>query len=339
MLSPINLNPWIERDPFHKEDEFQTSNLIEPNVQFFSNDHNQNSPFSTSTQRPPFSSTPPGISNHVDFSSTSTSGISNNIDFVSTTTNKPRPTVSVSNNLDFQFSSTTRPKRKRTTAGSTRRPTLIIDNKVDFSNKTSKTTKRPLNNPFNKLGRDSNTTKRSTDDKIQFFNVTTIDTRPKRFRNEDNATQYLDNKAVTVKFENGTEKIQSRVNYNFYGDYIPITTRPYNFYPPYPPLTTTRRPVSYQNNRPNFYNRLESSTRTSAISDKLSGPFSFDSLSRPISAQYNYENMAVPLYVSPQSNYYKRPLNSYVTPTTHRPDLSTFFIVRRQKNLLYLTIT
>lgn len=165
--------------------------------------------------------------------------------------------------------------------------------------------------------------------------------RPKQFRNEDNATKYLDNKAI-AKLENGTEELESRVGHNYYSytaindDYRPIATRPNDYYPPYPPLPTTRRPIAFENNRPNFYNRYESSTRSSPISNKLSGPFSYDSPVRPMTPQVNYDNMAIPLYVSPnrpkpqtssiyQQNLYRRPQNPY--PTTRKPELSTFLIV------------
>lgn len=344
ILTPINLNPWTERDPFHKEADFSISNLIEPSVGLFLTDND--SPFS-STQiplifRPTHSSQSSVLTGNVDF---------NEIATKTSTTKKPKTSTSFSNNIDFFFetlTSTTKPKRKRTTTSASRRPITIVDNKIDFST-TSKTTKRPFENPFSKLGRNSNTTKRSTDgilrkristkiDKLEHrsdtvLELTDIDMRPKQFRNEDNATKYLDNKAV---LKNNTEELESRVAHNFYS----YANRPNDFYPPYQPpyqsITATKRPNSFENNRPNIYNRLESSTRMSPISNKLSGPFSYDTPLRPMTPQVNYDNMAIPLYVSPnrqkpqlnsnyQQNFYRRPQYSY--PTSKKPELSTFLIV------------
>lgn len=171
------------------------------------------------------------------------------------------------------------------------------------------------------------------------------ETRPKQFRNEDNATKYEDNKAITVKFDNDTiaTEIESRINHNFYSgthndfdnDYRPMNNmfpqqRPNDYYPPYPPLTTTRPSYyQYEKNRPNTYNQPDSSP----ISNKLSSPFSYDT---PLtSSQNNYNNnMAIPLYVAP--NRRKQPTNTnyaaqrpqYNFPTTKKMDLTTFLIVQ-----------
>lgn len=333
-LSPINLTPWLERDPFHKEADFSSSNLIEPEVGLFlSND----SPFS-STFRPPTA-----ISNNIDFGEISTKPTN----FFTPTTKKTKPsTLVINNNLDFTVqtpsSTTTRPRRKRTT---TKRQPTIIDNKVDFSSPSISSTNRPFETIFNNFLKNSNTTKRSTSndsrvktDKVEHRSDTNLAltlTRQKQFRNEDNATKYEDNKAITVKFDNDT--IQSRINHNFYSgaavvhnndfdnyDYRPMTN---DYYPVYPPISIqTKRPTVYENNRPNFYDRLETTTRASPISNKLSGPFSYDTFTQKPN-KINYDNMAIPLYISPNRQGANRPpFNNY--PTTRKMDLTTFLIVQ-----------
>lgn len=304
-LSPINLTPWLERDPFHKEADFSSSNHIDPVVGLFLPDNNN--PFSSTTFRPSFS----GISNHLDFNEIITKA----------TTKRTKPSTSFNNNLDFTAetlsSTTTRPRRKRTTT--TKRPApTIIDNKIDFS-----TTKRPFESPFSKSFKKSNTTKRSTDNNNSHQKVdklehrTDIDTRLKTFRNEDNATKYEDNKAITVKFDNDT--IESRVNHNFYGGVQN------DYYPLYQPYMTTKRPTAYENNQPNFF-RPETATRPTPISNKLSGPFSYDTVAQKKPPKTNYDNMAVPLYVSPNRHDIYRPQYNY--QTTRKMDLTTFLIIQ-----------
>lgn len=195
------------------------------------------------------------------------------------------------------------------------------------------------------MGKKSNTTKRSTDKrpglKIEHRSDTILaltETRSKQFRNEDNATKYEDNKAVTAKFDNDTiaTEIESRINHNFYSgthndfdnDYRPMNNmfpqRPNDYF--YPPLTSSIRPAAYENNRPNY--RPDASQRPSPISNKLSGPFSYDPIGQNpsmTSSQNSYDNMAIPLYVSPNR---RKPQTQYNFQTTKKADLTTFLIVQ-----------
>lgn len=473
ILAPMNLQPWIERDPFNKEGDFDSDNLIEPHVDLFLTDKQNSVTHSTTTSNPfntfgqfndvtfnlgnSQSSRPTLQFNDVNFTigkpvtnrplnevtftvgkpqSSSTARpstprpniqfndvtftvgkpsnpnaqiISNNIDFPQIViTSKPattkKPQMTISNKIDFSTTTvaTKTTKRKRKTTVTTKKPnSSIIDNKVDFS--TIKTTKRPSNSPFSKTGKTNSTiVRRSTDKRKKQPDVKvqhrsdTIDltddllelniTRQKTFRNEDNATKYLDNKAITTIQQQSdndnktdtTEKLESRINHNFYSgtgaikqyenyysydndNYRPNfnvqnSQRPNNnYYPLYPPLdepivtlTTTKRPVAYMNNRPNYdkpYTRPRPNEKPviSPISNKLSTPFSYDtsyngptngpSFSSSITPGSNYDSMALPLYVSPNRYSNKRPAAQYYSnqptyaTTTKRADFSTFLIV------------
>lgn len=421
IMAPINLSPWIERDPFNKEADFDLNNLIEPQVALFLTDNSNSVTHSTTTLSPSHNL---GHFNDVTFtvgkphptSRPNAQIVSNNIDFSQVAiTPKPsaakpvtttkKPTMTISNKVDFStFTSTTKRKRKTTIA--TKRPnSTIVDNKIDFSTMTKPvTTKRPSNSPFSKTNANSTIVRRSTDKKKKkpdesvehrsdLIDLTDTDlpepnnteTRQKTFRNEDNATKYLDNKAVliesgnkTTEALNMTEEIESRVNYNYYSGstgnkkqydnyynynnnndnnaYRPSLNmyslqRPNNnYYPLYPPLnqpgqTTSKRPVSYQNNRPNYdmtNNRPRPDENVvSPISNKLSTPFSYDTnyygpTNGPTfnvnTPNMNYENMAIPLYVSPNRYNNKRPTiqyfsNRHTYATTKKADFSTFLIV------------
>lgn len=404
ILSPINIVPWLERDPFHKENDFVATNVIGPQLELLMTDKIKESETSNPIQNDfPQSSS---ILTLADFTSSHSlrPNISHNIDFGNevllitarppTTTRKTKTTVN--NKIDFTTSPPTpvtlTTKRKRKTTTRTKLPSSTIDNRIDFTLTTTKTTKRPFDSPFSKLGRDSNktTAKRSTDnfrnrnkfyDKLEHrgdsIDLTadltpnmTIDISHRQFRNEDNATKYLDNKAITLQSDsNRTENIESRVNHNFYGSNEMIkqydnyyyygdnkpdnynVQRPNNYYPLYPPLTqppTSKRPTSFENNRPNFngiYTKPihpDPKPVVSPISNKLSTPFSYDTYNSPqkgpsfssISPQINYDNMAIPLFVSPNrgGNNANRPFiqnfhNRQSYTTTRKMDLSTFLIV------------
>lgn len=414
ILTPINLTPWLERDPFHKEGDFDTTNLLDPSKEQLQNDlllsDKQNS-FSPST---PTNNLP---TNHLTFSNTARpTAVSNNLDFSdilitarpTTTTPKTtkRPTIItiIDNKIEFlpsttKTSTTTRPKKtKRTTkTTTTKRPnTTFIDNKIDFILMTVTkitTTKRPtfVDSPFSKTTDSKNKTivKRSTrrnrpndkaehrselidltDTKTLHDNLT--DARKKQFRNEDNATKYLDNKAIiktsTRSDKNETlthDEIESRIDHKFYGnnkpkyefDYGGAPQRPNNNfylnYPPHsPPFTlqqqlypTTKRPILFENNRPNYDSRPgpsqpPSSAISSPISNKLTSPFSYDTYNGnkdSVAPQISYDNMAIPLYNSPNrggnknNNNNNRPIfQNYYRPTyatTRKHDLSTFLII------------
>ncbi|CAG9808741.1 unnamed protein product [Chironomus riparius] len=362
------------------------SSTLRPNIQF--NDV-------TSTVGKPSSLNPNAqiISNNVDFSQ---------IVITSKPSTSKKPALTISNNVDFSTTTvaTKTTKRKRKTTVTTKKPnSSIIDNKVDFS--TIKTTKRPSNNPFSKTDKINSTiVRRSTDNKkktqpdmkiqhksdtidltddLPELNIEHTEIRQKTFRNEDNATKYLDNKAITTTVQsdndnktNTTETLESRINHNFYSDHGAIKQYDYsydndyrpnnnvynsqrpnnNFYPLYPPLDepivtlTTKRPVAYMNNRPNYdgpYNRPRPDVKpdVSPLSNKFSTPFSYDtSINGPTngpsfssSINPSYDNMAIPSNVSPNRYNNKRPSAQYYSnrptyaTTTKRADFSTFLIV------------
>lgn len=310
----MSLTPWVERDPFHKEADFVSLNLIQPPVKD-------------------------------TFTGTSTGQLDFDTEAPLLVTARPKhsTTTSVDNKLDIPTTTTTnRPKKKRTT---TRRPTAIVDNKIDFSHKESPT-KRPTDSPFSKLRKDSkNVQKRSTTAKKLKRPTRAVDDGTDdltgRFLNQDNATKYMNNKAISPRFE--TQGAESRLgfetNYDNDFDHGDTPYRPtyeYSFRPDSYPPQTTKRPVSYQNNRPNYQNtnfvNIPGSSRPTdtPISVKYSTPFSYDTYrpSGSMSPQINYDNMAIPLYISPnrptysQSNY-KRPTYA----TTRKMGLSTFLVV------------
>lgn len=428
ILEPMNLNPWIERDPFNKEANFETNNFIEPQITIFLTDdqETQESQFqatkSTTTLNPllNFDQVPDvtfTVGKPQPTARPNKPSISSNLDFTATTskpklTTTKKPTVTISDKIDFSTKATSTTKKKRkTTVTTTKRPNaLLIDNKIDFKATTAKTTTKrtPSNSPFSKTANNTATIlvrkstqkkkkKKEPTDKLQHRSddidttdeipvPTKSDLRKKSFRNEDNATKYLDNIAQTMTIQNdiktnSTEKIESRINHNFYSgtgnikqndnyynynynnqkyydEYRPNydkygSQRPSNnHYPLYPPLTqpeqtTVKRPVAYTNNRPT-YNSASTKPRPeqkpqpiSPISNKLSTPFSYDTSFNgptigpnysPITPSMNYDNMAIPLYVSPNRFNNKRPAAGYYSnrqtyATTKKADISTFLIV------------
>lgn len=378
----MSLTPWIERDPFHKEADFPALNLIQPE-----NDNEIFMAAETETAKP--------ITGHLDFE-TEAPVLVTARPKLSTISHKM--TTIIDNKLDISTSTTKRHKKKRTTSTTTtRRPTAIIDNKLDFSPKkstklTSKVTTKPTtklttklsDSPFSKMKRDTTNLQnrwttatkhkrsvRSVDDMTSTTTDTNLtddptdielDTSTKRqFLNQDNATKYFNNRAISPRFDDDIEttEVESkaddpegryeafrpdndfdygdppyRLNYNY-------SPRPSPVYPLYPPLSQsiTKRPVGFQNNRPNYQNtnfvNLQDSSRptNSPIShSKYSTPFSYDTYHTPgsissMSPQINYENMAIPLYISPNRPSYQSNFNRPTYATTKKIDLTTFFIV------------
>lgn len=363
-LAPMSLSPWVERDPFHKEGDFPNLNLIQQGNDIFTN---------IDFEPPQVTSGKP--TGNLDFETFTTKR-------PTVITSRPKPTTvnKLDNKLDIPTSTTSKPKKKRTTATTRRPATTIIDNKLDFL--TSSTTKRP-DSPFSKLGKDSPKVvtppkvKRSTTNKRQRkpkdvqpetddLSDTNLTLEPtndeltstRLFSND--ATEQTDNYNDDDVESKTADDAESRLDYEFpsnkyydndydYGDRQNRPTydysRPNSYYPTYPPLTqsTSKRPVSYQNNRPNYqnsnYENVYQPSRPTGtpISIKYSTPFSYDTYNHgsgsisSLSPQMSYDNMAIPLYISPnrvsnrpsyQTNY-KRPTFG----TTRKMDLSTFMII------------
>lgn len=358
----MSLTAWVERDPFHKEADFPSLNAIPTNNHIFM------------SVRPVTPAQP---------STTSSTPLNGNLEFdveipvvvtarpqSSTTSNRK---TTVDNKLDFI--TTTKPRKKRTTT-TTRRPvTAIVDNKLDFTEKT--TTKRP-GSPFSKLGKENKNSinaKRQTkkDDKKRkdlaeersddttdldlTLDLTDRSTWKRLFVNEDNATKYIFNRPITARLEDGVEtkpeQLETRSNFdkNYdneydYGDKpyrqnYNFKPRPSTYYPPYPPLNqpTNKRPVAFQNNRPNYedsdfiYMREPQRPAKTPISNVHSTPFSYDTYDVNQNSNKEHEvnyGTATPLFNRPnrvsnrpiyQTGY--RPTYS----TTRRMDLSTFLFV------------
>lgn len=381
VLTPIELSAWLERDPFHKENDFAASNFVQPNDDVLVM-------IGSGT-----------FENHV-----TSRPVANNFDFDTLVTTTKRPTITkrpstsskrttsnknkttVDNKLDFS-TTTSRPKRKRSTV---KTPNPTVDNKLDFT--VELTTKRP-DSPFSKLGKanlnetltngNDLTTKRSNDkrqkkpkdtaerridndyEEIKDTSSEITDNSTIRlFKNEDNATKYYLNKPVTIRArlddtESKSNDPESRLSSGHLGNikqyydnnfdyhrqkqnYYTYPQRPGSYYPIYPPLTqlTSKRPLSYQNNRPSYQapnnvDRLNDDRQTnSPISNKYSTPFSYDTSSSnsggslsSVSPQINYDNMAIPLYISPNRVSNKPIYNRPTYATTRKLDLSTFLIV------------
>lgn len=391
--SPMRLQAWAERDPFHKQND-QESNSIQSNVD----------DFIVPVVRPTTTKKPnKPIVDRVDF-----------IPAKPLTTLKPTITTLkskplVDNKLDFTTSKRPQKKKPLTTARpkTTTITSSIISNKLDLDIDVTQTSKRPFISPFNKLNnnltrnltittkrpskkkkknRPKTTNQRSDDfrdddietetetDDIGTIRVT--DQRPQIFYNQDNATKYMNNNPISSDRLQLRSRDESRHNYdalplqqqNQYNDYdydrypkpnyYTYPQRP-NTYSPILNPTTTRRPVMFQNNKPNYYNfgpdarpaPSDNPTDSPLSLNKVSTPFSYDNYQSGSSVvpQINYENMAIPLYVSAnrinakpvvirpphqqqpsyqqqyttKKNYYQRPTYA----TTRRADLQTFLIV------------
>lgn len=331
ILAPMSLSAWVERDPFHKEAVFLNANLIPTNDDFGQENFGT---FSSTTQRPQ-------------------TAVTGNIDFETEPpvliTARPTRRTTVDNKLDFSTSTTKRRKKRTTTT--VRQP--VVDNKLDFD----LTAKRLVRGPDSSLAKTNHnsTVKRSTSNKRKKpkrkttaerrsddssdFDFTRADKfEPRRlFLNADNATKYLNSRPIRPRLDEiesrGTYDNDDDENQNTFRPSYEYSPRPSTYYPPYPPLNqpyTSKRPNAYGENRPNF---ADIQSTNSPISNKHSTPFSYDTYQgssgsiNSISPQSYFENMANPLYVSPNriSNrpIYKRPTYS----TTRKMDLSTFLIV------------
>lgn len=319
------LTPWTERDPFHKEADF-------PGLDFVQSEND----------------------NLLDSNVAPAKPVSDQLDFESETpvlvTARPKPsttkstTTIIDDKLDINLTSTTnRPKKKRTTA-TTRRPTAIIDNKLDFSQKS--TTKRH-DSPFSKLKTEDSKSDAKTTARKRKRRTRATNTDKELFVNQDSATKYMNNRPIAPRLadELKFEKPESRVSYVAFErkydndfDFGDQPYRPSYDYGPRPSSSlhylTTKRPQSFQNNRPNyqdtnFVNVQDSRPTNTPISSEYSTPFSYDTIRSPssMSPQINYENMAIPLYISPNRPSYPSNYNRPTYATTRKNDLTTFFIV------------
>lgn len=319
------LTPWAERDPFHKEADF-------PGLDFVQSESDNLLDSNVAPAKP--------VSGQLDFESETPVLVTAR---PKPSTTKPTTTI-IDDKLDINLTSTKRPKKKRTTA-TTRRPTAIIDNKLDFSQKS--TTKRP-DSPFSKLKTEDSKSARKTTVRKRKRRTRATDADKGLFVNQDNATKYMNNRPIAPRLadELKSEKPESRVSYDaFEGKYdndFDFGDQPYRpsyDYGPRPSSslhysTTTKRPQSFQNNRPNYQNTnfvsvQDSRPTNTPISSKYSTPFSYDTIRSPssMSPQINYENMAIPLYISPNRPSYQSNYNRPTYATTRKNDLTTFFIV------------
>lgn len=353
MFAPMDLKPWIERDPFHKEGDFANLNFVEPEQPIFVTVRPINNEASPVSSQSPIQILNPAFETPVLI------------------TARPQLTTP-DNKIDFP-ATTTKPKKKRPTTTTRRPSSTVIDNKIDFEFETSTT--RP-GSPFSKLGKGAQTSKATTIKEKRSTKVkrstnvkrsTKTRKRPKDsieprsdddltddsmtktlFANGDNATRYLNNRPIKARLDDELESKETRYSYNNdfeFGDTPYRPTYDYNsrpYYPTYPPLNqpqlTSKRPVSYQNNRPSYQGNHYADTQqqptrqtNSPISTKYSTPFSFDTYQNMPSAnspQMTYDNMVIPLYVSP-NRYSNRP--TFNRPTTRKMDLSTFLFVEYEK--------
>lgn len=361
-LAPINLNPWLERDPFHKESDLPAINNL-----IFSNNNNNNN----INNRPNEILT----SGNVD------------LDVVRVTPRpSPSPSTIVDNKVDFTATttkpttSTTKKKKKIKTTTTTRKPSVtIIDNKIDFKHRS--TAKSTINNTATTVRenvavkkdnisashRDNNGPERRSDEDTEIESVKS----KTFFVNEDNATKYHNNRPVAPRLDTQHDNddyaspeariqiiLPQQTNNKRFGPDYDIDNRPlydYNFNRPnsyspiYTPImtqsTSTRRPILFQNNKPSYDDFNNNNSRyptkrptSSPISSQVSStPFSYDLNPEAFSSSVGYEHMSVPLYVTsnrltPRPTYqelYTRPSNYY---TTRRSDgLSTFMYIGTTK--------
>lgn len=275
ILAPINLLAWTERDPFHKE--------VDLNNDIFMTVGTANFDKPSATSKRPFDLEHKTHKNSLLIT--------------------PRPTkTTVDNKLDLDTSTITKPTRKRTTTA-TRKPTGIIDNKLDFAEEA--VTKRP-NSPFSKLGKSpqkvelstlkSSTKKRQKDLDLTIDladNSTTID----HYSRPDKPQEYDSGKLAKrygASYDNdfGYDDRPYQPNYDY-------EKRPGPHYPSYPPLFQSmivQRPTDYKDKRPNYDNTNNNHMRpvNTPISSIYSTPFSYDmynvgsgSLNSP---QISYDN-------------------------------------------------
>lgn len=349
-LAPMNLNPWLERDPFHKESDLPAiNNLIFENNQ----DNINNKPNEILT------------SGNV------------NLDIVRVTPRpSPSPTTIVDNKVDFTATTTkptltTKKTKKNKTTSTTRKPSAtIIDNKIDFKHRSTEksTINKVRENVVSKDNisaphRDNGPERRSDEDvEIESVNSKTF------FVNEDNATKYHNNRPVAPRLDSQTDdnyaspeaRIQiilpQQTNNKRFGPDYDIDNRPlydYNFNRPnsyspiYTPIatqtTSTRRPILFQNNKPTYNDNnsrfpIKRPTSSPISSQVSSTPFSYDLNPETFSSSVGYEHMSVPIYVTsnrltPKPTYqdlYTRPSPNYYT-TRRNDGLSTFMYIGTTK--------
>lgn len=262
ILAPMNLSPWTERDPFNKDVDLIDLNLVQANNDNFLTVGPQNfDKFPLTSKRP------------VD--------LGNELQVLITARPTPLRTT-IDNKLDFQFS----------TISTTRKPTVIIDNKLDFDKRH--------NSPFSKLEQDSkNAREVVSNDLTDKINTRTKDltdrladslnvTRPLTEHvslNEDTKNNSSDTPLDTDSKINKKLGLRKRSYYKDY-EYEDRTYQPNyqydyylrpssTYYTPYPPLnqmTTVKGPVKYQENIAN------PRPVNTPISNKHSTPFSYDNI-------------------------------------------------------------
>lgn len=350
-MAPINLLPWTERDPFNTliQDD---GNSIEPSdkleeLELFEkpNIHDRIDPLTSTTgNRPNKKPTPVSQDNFKD-----KLNINNKLDFKSVdlkmTTKKPTKlnNSTVTDKLEDVNTSDLHPEAKTNlTAHKQLQPAQRRDDLIDLD-----------------------------EDDGDIGTILVANHNVPTFSNQDNATKYMHNSPIGSNEFIG-EKSNIRIYpyseshaQNDYNDYNASPYRPYvnpTTRPTYYRPTTKRQSVVIQNNEASYsdfmtlnnrpqYEPIYYSTRKplkptlSPISNKVTTPFSYDSVNRHDvnSHDVNYESASVPLYISPQRpanrpltasnnnlNYYQRPTNYYPT-TTYKPDLQTFLIVETTK--------
>lgn len=316
----------MERDPFHKEGDFSSLNSVQPNNEIFI------------------------LAGSDDFASTNLSD-KINTDQIAFQTETPviitaRPAVikknsTIDNKLDIPISTTALPKKKKTTVKTPRPSIAVINNKLDFEQnllfvKRVKRDSQSIQNSPRKLARAIRET--IDEEKTDLTTAEPFDTLI--------GTQKVELKLIKpslVEFKSSLNVSSSR-----YDNDYEYKVRPYqliyhsnpstNFLPYGTAISkTSRRPVSYQNNRPNYQNTNIVSIKppfNSPISNQHSTPFSYDTYQdsgsiNSVSSQSSYENREKPpkiVFNIPQSDY-SRPSYS----TTKRVDLSTFQIIQTTK--------
>lgn len=349
-LAPIDLSPWTERDPFHKEIDLPSIHLT--NTVFTNDEPFNNEVHATGNIDLNFVEIPPILRPNLTV-------VDNKVEFTSKPTTNLTPT-------------TKKPKKKRTTT--TRNPSVTnVDNKIDFKRRS---TKKPVVELKGIVAqhKDNGPLKRSDEDIV----IEYVNNSKTQFVNEDNATQYYNNRPIAPRLDDQTDTSgnnhifapEQRIeiilpqdnnkrydtNNDFDFDtrpYIDFNSRPNSYYPIYSMTSTQtqteapilqRKPVIYQNNRP-IYDSPKTpikATNSPISSQYLSTPFSYDVFpekvnSSPVLAAQsssNYEQLAVPIFVT-SNRYTTRPTlqSPYTRPssyyyTTRRLDaLSTFMFV------------
>ena len=344
-MAPINLLPWTERDPFNSLIQDGDGNSIEPSdkleeLELFEkpNIHDRIDPLTGNSGNRPFNKNPAPVSHNLN----DKLNINNKLDFKSidipTTTKKPAKLVNstVTDKLDATLKAEA---KKIPSAVKKPEPAQRRDDMIDMD-----------------------------EDDGDIGTILVAKNNGQTFTNQDNATKYMHNSPMGSK-----EFIGEKSNIRIYpysqshsdSDYNDYNVSPYRPYasstsrPTYYRPTTTKRSVIIQNspgsysdfmtinNRPQ-YEPIYYSTRKpqrptlSPISNKVTTPFSYDSVNRHDvnSHEVNYESASVPLHITQQRpnrpltasnvNYYQRPTNYYPT-STYRPDLQTFLIVETTK--------